>query len=80
MIEYKGYIIAPINICFSIMYCVVGEDIICEYFKDYTSAKRKIDKTIALKFVNSYIDDIASKIEVDKDIIVECIRELVLKD
>lgn len=80
MIEYKGYTITPMNICFSIMYCVVGENLTCEYFEDVTSAKRKIDKTIALKFVDDSLDNIALKIEVDRDIIVECIRELVLND
>lgn len=78
--EYKGYIIESQIVCFDIRFFVYGEGFIFEHFKDIETAKKEIDKRIVKKYINDTLNNISSKIEVDKDIIVECIREIFLKD
>ena len=78
--EYKGYVIESQIVCFYIRYFVYGDGFIFEHFKDIESAKKEIDKRIAKKHINDKLDNISQEIGVDKDIIVECIREIFMKD
>lgn len=80
MLQYKNHEIVPQVVCFDMRYFVSGEGFFFESFESIERAKREIDKWIAKKFIKDILNNIESQIEVDKDIIVECVKELVLND
>lgn len=80
MIKYKNYEIIPQTVCFSIRYFVYGDGF-CgfEHFESISIAEKEIDKRIAHKFLENILNGICLKMDISKDILLECITDL-LKD
>lgn len=77
--EYKGYIIQPSVVCFDLRYFVFGDGFTFNHYKDICDAKKAIDKYITKKCLNNLIENISREIGVDKNLMIECFKEMVME-
>ena len=80
VVVYKGYHITSRVLCWDIRYTITGGDnyfTFGNYFSDISSAKKAIDTHIAQKFINGLLDTISIKIDVNKGIIMEILRNMI---
>ena len=76
--NYKGYLISPMIVCFSIRYFIFGEGLSMESCTSYSEAEDKIDKYIVKQYINKKISDISSELNVSSDIVKDSVKEYFL--